>query len=400
MGELPIKDHHLEVTAFNTNRARLLLIQRPTHHEQYWAGDTPIETVQFKDTESTFTDRALRLGMHGLTPLSNSRNHSGNLVRIDDCPYSAAVVFTQDPLVVNTLNESYDTIGHETLLQLHADMTRQWAAILQLIDGQMGKMGRSSAAASGALNEAINNLRRANELLAESSPAMSSPFLERADERLAFARREMVTKPLGLFKSKTSTPFLTHCSLVPLHWQLSERLKQSTWHPNGLPGGDFEDLKHMVSNGWENNRSPAPLLNTSVELDEAAAVDGRFGLRLSVTPMGRIPGLIQSPPLWIKSAPVGVEPGKIIRIHGWVNVPEVILGSHDGLLITDSIGGENMAERIPITKGWQEFALYRATDESGKIDVTFTMTGIGTAFIDEVTVRAIDLPPVNRQARK
>ena len=36
MGEVPIDDPSVEITAFNTSRSRLLLIQRPTHHEQYW----------------------------------------------------------------------------------------------------------------------------------------------------------------------------------------------------------------------------------------------------------------------------------------------------------------------------------------------------------------------------
>ena len=399
MGELPLDDHHLEVTAFNTNRSRLLLIQRPTHHEQYWAGDTPIETVLFKDPNSTFTDRAMQIGEHGLIPLNNQRHHSGTVVRIDECPYTAAVVFTQDPLVFKSLNESYNRPGHESLLQLHLDISKQWVAILQLIDNQMGKMGRSSATSSGALNEAITNLRKAQELISSQTPAMSIPFLERTDERLAFTRRELVTVPLGEFKSKTSTPFLTHSSLVPLHWQLSGKLAKGNWNPNGLPGGDFENLNHMTSNGWQNKRFPNPLLKTSVELTEDAMVEGNYGLKLKVAPTGAMPPLVQRPPLWVKTAPVNVRKGQFVRIHGWVNVPKVILGSQNGLMIEDSIGGKALAERVPITKGWQEFTLYRAVGENSTLEVTLTMTGVGEAMIDEVTIRTVDLPAPARQAQ-
>lgn len=400
MGEIPIDNNHLEVTAFNTNRSRLLLVQRPTHHEQYWAGDTPIETIHFKDTKSTSTDRVLQIGEMGLVPLGNSRNHTGSEVRLDECTYASAVVFTQDPLVINALNQSYHVIGQESLLQMHAEITRQWAAILQLIDSQMGRMGRSSTTASGALNEAINNLRKANELLSGNSPATSAPFLDRADERLAFARREILTQPLGMFKSKTSTPFLTHCSLVPLHWQLTTRLQQSAWNPNGLTGGDFENLSHMTKNGWQNKRIADPLLTTYVELTEAAAVDGRFGLKLAAQPVGAIPALLQTPPVWIQSAPVSVREGQMVRIHGWVNVPRVIKGSHDGLMIVDSLGGRQLCERIPVTKGWQEFTLYRAATSSGEMNVKIVLTGIGEAMVDELTIRTVDLKPNQpRQAK-
>ena len=45
MGTLELNQNNLEVTAINTSRSRLLLIQRPTHHEQYWAGDRPLQDI-------------------------------------------------------------------------------------------------------------------------------------------------------------------------------------------------------------------------------------------------------------------------------------------------------------------------------------------------------------------
>ena len=55
MGEVPqTKDQAgntpVEVTALQTNRSRLLLVQRPTHHEQFWAGGVPPTTISFQDS--------------------------------------------------------------------------------------------------------------------------------------------------------------------------------------------------------------------------------------------------------------------------------------------------------------------------------------------------------------
>lgn len=400
MGKVATSDNQVEVTAINTNRSRLLLVQRPTHHEQYLAGDVPVKTITFQDSATNGNTSAYLIDQAGLISLPNSQSHAGANIQIDNCPFSAAVVLTQDPLVMNKLRESYDRVGQQTIMQMHAELTQQWLAITQLIDQQMGRMGKSSAAASGALNEAVNAFRTAQTLINGSSPQTAVDYLNRADERLAFVRREMVTEPLGMFQSKTSTPFVAHSSLIPLHWELSNRLGTSAWAPNGLAGGDFENLGHMMSNGWENRRLDDKKLITNVELSEAARVDGRYGLKMTVTPRTDAPQLVESTPLWISTPEVPIKGGQLIRIHGWVNVPQVIQGTHDGLMVTDSLGGSDMSERIPITRGWQEFTLYRGAPSDGVLKVTFSLGGIGEAFLDEVTIRAIDLPQATeRQAR-
>jgi hypothetical protein len=71
----------------------------------------------------------------------------------------------------------------------------------------------------------------------------------------------------------------------------------------------------------------------------------------------------------------------------------------DGLMITDSLGGEAMAERIPITSGWQEFTLYRSVPHDGDLQLTFALTGFGEALLDEVTVRTVDLPSFGQASR-
>jgi hypothetical protein len=401
MGEVATGNDRLEVTAINTNRSRLLLIQRPTHHEQYLAGDVPLKTVTFQDSDSSATDRAYLIGETALVPLANSKSHAGTQVQIENCPFSAAVVLTQDPLVVNKLTQSYERVGRQSTMQMHTELTQQWLAIMQLIDKQMGRMGRSSSIASGALNDAVNSFRTAQGLIDGSSPQTAVDYLNRTDERLSFMRREIITGPLGMFQSKTSTPFVVHCSLIPLHWELAGRLTSSEWNPNGLPGGDFENLQHMMSNGWENRRLDDDFLETKVELSDAAAIDGKYGLKLSVVPKRNSVGLVESTPLWIATPEIQVKGGQLVRIHGWANVPQVIQGSHDGLKITDTLGGAEMAERIPVTQGWQEFTLYRGVASTGTVQVTFSLNGIGEALLDEVTIRTIDLPPPGaRQARK
>jgi hypothetical protein len=398
MGQVTTDDPELDVTAINTNRSRLLLIQRPTHHEQYLAGDTPLRTISFRDSDSTFTQRAMLISETGTEPVPNLRSLHGNEIRIENCPAMAAVVLTEDPLIFNKLNQSYQRIGQLSTFQLHTELTRQWLAIMQLIDNQLSRMGHSTAASSGALNEAVNSFRTASSLIESNSESTALPYLNRCDERLAFTRREMITEPLGMFQSKTSSPLLAHASLIPLHWELASRLAASQWNPNGLAGGDFETLDQLMRSGWENRRLDDEWVATKVELSEEATVDGKFGLRMEVSTRSPVP-VIDATPLWISSPRVPVKAGQLVRIHGWVNLPTVITGNMDGLMIIDSLGGEAMAERIPITAGWQEFTMYRGVTDDQEVQVTFALTGIGVALLDEVTIRTVDLPAAARQAK-
>ena len=402
VGQATGSEPNIEVATIKTNRSRLFLVQRVTHHEQYLAGDVLPKAVNFLDPTTASSDRAYLVTEAGIVPINSNRKPTNTRIWIDKCPYAAAVVMTQDSLVINHLNSSNNILetGGRSTLDLHSDLTRQWLAIMQLIDGQLARMNRKSSSASGALNSAINEVRQAADMQAKNSPAIAIDHLNQADERIAFAVREIMTEPLGQFKSKTSTPLLLHASLVPLHWQLSERLTEATWNPNSLSGGDFEDLQHMVRYGWENHRSDDDSVTTSVDLTKNAMVEGEFGLRLKAEPAGTQTRMIQATPIWITSGKAKVKAGQMVRIHGWVKIPETITGSQDGLMITDSLGGAELAERVPVTSGWQEFTLYRGASKDSDVTVTFSLTGYGQALIDEVTIRTIDLPKQVREARK
>jgi hypothetical protein len=86
---------------------------------------------------------------------------------------------------------------------------------------------------------------------------------------------------------------------------------------------------------------------------------------------------------------VAVHAQQLISIRGFVRVPTPIAGSIDGLLILDSIGGESLAERIGETKGWREFVMYRVAPSEGPFVVTFALSGLGDAWIDDVSVAPV-----------
>ena len=102
------------------------------------------------------------------------------------------------------------------------------------------------------------------------------------------------------------------------------------------------------------------------------------------------PAVVETPPVLFTSPPVQVEAGQIVCVYGWVHVPAPITGSEDGLLIVDSLGGEALADRIGQTKGWQQFALYRVAPQSGTMWVTFALSGLGEARLDDVAIQVVE----------
>jgi hypothetical protein len=111
-----------------------------------------------------------------------------------------------------------------------------------------------------------------------------------------------------------------------------------------------------------------------------------------VDAQGAAGGIVETAPIWIRSAPVDAAAGDVLRIHGWAQVPGPITGSVDGLLIIDSIAGPAMAERIGPTGGWREFTLYRVATQPGQLTLTFALTGLGVARLDDITIERLSPP--------
>src|SRR5207248_6719125 len=110
------------------------------------------------------------------------------------------------------------------------------------------------------------------------------------------------------------------------------------------------------------------------------------------------PGALERTFLAVDSPVVAFPPGTWVRVSFWARV-EGVGGTADGVLVYDSAGGEPLAARIystvdtkltPPAVVWREFHLYRQVPASGRIAVTFALTGLGQAFFDDVRIQAME----------
>jgi hypothetical protein len=93
----------------------------------------------------------------------------------------------------------------------------------------------------------------------------------------------------------------------------------------------------------------------------------------------------------IHSPAVRLPPGTPVKISAWVRLPRGVAGSTDGAMLYDSSGGEPLALRLAEATGadWKQYTLYRRVPASGAINVTMALTGLGTAYFDDVKIEPL-----------
>ncbi len=238
----------------------------------------------------------------------------------------------------------------------------------------------------------------------------------------------------------TASPFAVSFYSLPQHWQFAKEVGCSRLAGNGFAHGGFELSKpapeagaavDSLPGGWKVRKSildsvdgVAAIVNTSMGGIEDKPVPppivrpirnaplrvapqpqdtrkpelGQHCLRLSIAdkPETEKDGTraaatqaLERAILAVDSPPNDFAPGSLVRVSFWVKVPTPIQASADGVVIFDSAGGEPLGVRISHQPKWRQYHLYRRVPPSGKISMTFALTGIGTVFIDDVKIEAM-----------
>ncbi len=86
---------------------------------------------------------------------------------------------------------------------------------------------------------------------------------------------------------------------------------------------------------------------------------------------------------------MNVEAGDLVQIQAWVRIDAPLAGSVDGLVILDTQNGEALATRLRHTDGWRQITMFRGAPRPGPLAVTFALTGLGEAAIDDVTLQIV-----------
>ena len=393
--EMSTADPHVRVSIWQTERSRLLLLTQHVAAQQYVVGPAPRSQVTVVVPGVQVSERAYQITPGGLKQIRGVHGSGGMRVTVDSPGLATAVVITQDPLVLHHLNKTLSERQRQVAQIRHDVAARR---LNQTIDIEKKLQLRSEPVPEAAqwLKDAQSNLEQARRLFEANDYSSVHTFAGKAEESLAKVRRGYWEKTASAFPSPASSPCVSSFTTLPLHWAFAERMSRLHWGPNVLAGGDMESLEQLTATGWRNQRRLPDGVQSDVSLSLQSPHGGRTALRIAAwaTDPANGPTFVERPPVWITSNAVPVRQGQVARIHGWVFVPRPILGSQEGLLVFDSIGGPELGERLSVTRGWREFSLYRAVPQNGELTVTFALTGLGEAWIDDVAVQLLDPEPI------
>lgn len=391
-------DTHLSI--LQTERSKLLLVTRNVPAQQYVTGPPDGKPLSLVIPGVPISDRAYQITLAGPKQLRTSHGSGGIRVQIDEPGLATAIVLTQDPLVLHHLSRVLSE-GRLEIGRLRYEITARELTRVAEIDRELAAAGHSLAQAPVLLREAQSYLDQARRGLETMDPKLLHGAIERSEQALAKIRRGHWEGTAAAFPSPAASPCVAQFSTLPLHWKFAQRVRRSPWGPNSLAGGEMESLNQLINSGWKQDRKLPPGIQADVALSLQSPHGGRSALRLKAWPSDAKQSLpvLERPLLWITSCPIPVRQGQLARIHGWAYVPQQPIGSPEGLLIFDSICGPNLGDRIGLTQGWREFTLYRAVPKNGELSVTFALSGLGEAWIDDVAISLISPDPVREVSR-
>jgi hypothetical protein len=382
----------LSATLLQKGRARMLLPLWLSRGAQCVPSQSAGNAVTLLATGVPEVCDAYELTPRGAEPVRALRVPGGLSVTLDEFGLTAQILLAHDPPIVSEVHARAKQIGARSA-KLQRDLAVHKLNTVMALAERLAR--RTQVPQSGSwFDAARKSLQTCDGQLAIGDTAGAAINAQRACRSLRLVERAYWDGAVQALAAPVTSPAAMSFDTLPAHWRFADRLGSVAGRlgPNRIDGGDFEDLGTVMRAGWRHIPQAATTVQAAADLAPQAAHSGRLGLRLSVMPMkaNDPPAVVESPPVLFTSPAVQVEAGQVVCIHGWVQVPTAITASTDGLLVVDSLSGEALADRIGKTDGWRQFALYRVAPQSGPMCVTFALSGIGEAWLDDVAIQVLE----------
>jgi len=394
----PLQTGHQDILASlrRTERSRLALVFSADLAPQEVGSQASAQPRSFILPGLPEAHEAYQILGGTLRPLRRDRIPGGYRIRLEEFDLTAAVVISQDPLVISTTTRRAQNVERR-LAELHHQLAfrkfQDFQTVLSRLPPALPEGQRPGGPSLGnpGLAQARDQLALSQQRL-ENREYLSAILASQQAQRTLRFGEQRIWESFGIGRQRAVQWPLAVCfRMLPEHLEMVRRVRCSTAGPNLLVGGNFEDFQAMLAAGWRSGQAGGEIADASVELAQQAARSGQWGLRLAAVARQSqsLPEVIETPPAWVISPPIQVQAGQCLRIQGWVQVPQPIQGNVDGLVIVDSLGGENLSLRIQKTSGWQPFEMYRLVAQPGLVQVSFVLTGLGEAQMDDIMIQVL-----------
>ena len=331
-----------------------------------------------------------------------SRDIEGSQVKLKNFSLTSAILFTSDlqpnGLVVR-LQDRQRGMARLAAQYLH-DQAKEELVKVEKVNEELNQLGHSLQGSADLLEQANKALTNCNTHRRNGEHNEAYTQAELALRSLRVLMRGHWDRAIRDLDHPVSSPFAVSFFTLPRHYRFLDRITQCRPGKSVLVDGDFELDPDRDQTGW--------FIQEVKSLDEVevrvrrvkdSAHTGKQSLMMKVTAKDplRIPVALERTYVALHSPAVKLPPGTLVRISAWIRIPDGVVGSPDGAMFFDSVGGEPLSFRI--TKGltkWNRYAVYREVPASGLINVSLAMTGMGTVYFDDVRIEPLEPVTIGR----
>lgn len=181
-------------------------------------------------------------------------------------------------------------------------------------------------------------------------------------------------------------PIMLGASQIQASWRTL--MDDAGWGVNRLVTGTLDTPDLLGQNRWSFGQRLKDRATSELSHVRRGTYQGAGALRARVSPLADdpLPGGYEGTVIQIRSPAIRVAAGKAIRIDTMVRT--LGFGSpHQGLLVYDTLGGQEMGVLVRGNAGWVPVRLYRQATEETEVHVMFEVIGAGEATIDDVQLR-------------
>ena len=379
-----------------------------------------------------------------VTELKETRRVPGGVELIlPEFDVTAAIVFTTDlgidGKVVKWQDETRFRLGENAARWSQQLAVEQYNKCLSTHKRILEAGGPELIEAAELLQRARFAIDRAKQYADNKQYDVAYREARRALQPIRTLMRADWERAVASLDTPSASPYAISFYSLPKHWELAREVATSQPGANVFAHGGFELSKPAPKDGADVESLPYWKVRTTV-LDEAiptariinssqeGIVDrvgekpflpatryspirvpeqpellrqpsfGQHVLRLALTPEEQTNrrGEAILPTQALERAVVAVDSpatslpaGTLVRISFWIKVPTPVGASADGLIVFDSAGGEPLGIRSRVQPTWRQYHLYRRVPASGRIAMTFALTGFGTAYIDDIRIEPL-----------
>jgi hypothetical protein len=328
--------------------------------------------------------------------LQQERVIGGTKITIPEFGMTSAVVFTSDNgpqgIVVRFQQQVRET--SKLAAQWAHDLAEEEIRKVAIVEQQLESAGHTLPDGQKLLENARKRLAGGVVSFNHGDYPEASAEADRALRPVRILMRAQWEKAIHDLDTPVASPYAVSFYTLPRHWHFLDLVKQGRLGANQLADGDFENVAPTkLPAGWTLQETTLDEVNMAAAVTTNLAKEGKQSLALTVLARDRqqpAPLALERTYLAVNSPKVRLQPGSVVRVSAWVQVPAPVAASVDGTLLFDSAGGEPLAVRITEpTKGWKQFALYRTVPPSGEIWVTLALTGLATVYFDDVRIEPL-----------